>query len=75
MEILHQKHRSPGATQGSVLVVKYPIPMGNSDIIWQFVIPTNFNGNVGLARGFFKYCQSNTFILNLDIKLMVSNSF
>lgn len=53
----------------------YPVPVGSGDIIWQSVIPTNFNGNVELPRGFFKYCQSNSFILNLGIKLMVSNSF
>lgn len=58
MEILLQRHRSPCANQGSVRVIKYPIPVRNSDTIWQFVIPTNFNGNAGLARGFFKYRQS-----------------
>lgn len=75
MKILLQRHKSPDATQESVQAVKYSVPMGNSDVIWQFVIPTNFNGNIGLTRGFFKYCQSNSFILDLDIKLMVSNSF
>lgn len=83
MHLIHKGHNGditpkaqlPWCNMESVVLIKHPLALGNSDIIWQFVIPTNFNGKVGPARRSFKYCQRNSFILNLDIKLVVSNSF
>lgn len=52
MQLIHKGHNGditpkallPWCNMESVVLIKHPLPLGNGDIIWQFVIPTNFNG-------------------------------